>query len=79
MFEGNVAGSKLWVTVYRAAHGAFEVLAWEVRRAGARVDLGACVFAARWRNGGWRSRVGVLPDGDLRAVTRCVASLHRDG
>lgn len=74
-FEGNVAGSKRFVVAYRVSGGALDVLVWDTRRVGARVDLIACPFAGRLRMGSWRSRVGALPDAELKAIAKALGDL----
>jgi len=72
VFEGFVAGSKRLIVAYRAAKDRLDVLAWDVRRAGAAVDLLACPFAGRLRSGSWCSRIGALPDVELKAIAKAL-------
>ena len=76
VFEGDVVGTKLFVTVYAATCNGLDVLAWEARRGAGRVDLGLCVFAGRWRDGAWRSRTGRPNDADLRALAKHLRALE---
>lgn len=75
VFEGFVAGTKRFVVVYRAVGGALDVLVWDARRVGVKVDLIACPFAGRLREGSWRSRVGVLPDAEAKAITKALGGI----
>lgn len=76
LYEGDVMGTKLFVTVYAATCNGLDVLAWEARRNAGRVDLGLCVFAGRWRDGAWRSRTGRPNDADLRALAKHLRALE---
>lgn len=69
VLEGDVVGTKLFVTVYPAVRDGLDVLAWEVRRGAGRVDLGPCVFAGR-------SRIGRPNDADLRALAKHLRAME---
>ena len=48
----------LWLVAYAAPCGALDVMAYRYRRDGAAVDLGACAWCGRVRDGRWSGVVG---------------------
>ena len=60
----------LWCVAYRTPDGgALDVLAYRCARKAVGVDLGACVFAGRLREGAWLSTIGAPDAATLRDVT----------
>ena len=62
------AASTLWCVAYRANDG-YDVLSYRYDRVGGGVVPKQCLFAARWRDGEWRSTVGELDRTKMAAVT----------
>ena len=48
----------LWLVAYAASCGGLDVMAYRYRRDGAAVDLGACAWCGRVRDGRWSGVVG---------------------
>jgi len=48
----------LWLVAYAASCGGLDVMAYRYRRDGAAVDLGACVWCGRVREGRWSGVIG---------------------